>query len=223
MALTNILFFFFLQTAFAQSNQDAVRHLGALQNPGPEVTCPSLITPREAMTELNNPVKTFIGRRNLYGHDQNYTCIYKTSRAYVLYHNCMGSKKEYNALDFEVIPFEGNIIGFSMENNNLGVPSTLRRSDYNMNWSVSFEVTNPPGGNLNADQLNTFLSSNSRRGSCFIGSTFKAKDLTQRASCSSVPVADTSVWEEEATSFWREPGEEWYRAIKESRKRMTSF
>jgi hypothetical protein len=135
----------------------------------------------------------------------------------------MGSKKENNALDIEVISFEGNIIGFAVESNNLGVPSSLRRADYNMNWSVSLEVTNPPGGSLSADQLNTFLSSNTRRGSCFIGSTFKAKDLSQKASCSSVPVADTSKWEEEATSFWREPGEDWYRAIKESRKRMTSF
>ncbi len=222
-----ILFFIIFASfsAFAQTPEEAARRLEALQNPSPEVNCDKhLITPEEALAELNSSSKTFLGRKNLPGHDQNYTCVYKTSKAYVLYHNCMGSKREYNALDFEVIPFDGNIIGFSMENNNIGLPSTLKRSQYNMNWAVSFQLSNPPGGNLSIDQLHTYLSSNSLLGSCFVGGTYKAQDMKQEAQCSErIKNADTAQWVQKATAFWREPGDDWYRAISESRRRMTSF
>jgi hypothetical protein len=222
-------FFLFLvivsSYSFAQTTEQAARRLETLQNPDPKVDCNKhLMTPDEALIELNSSNKTFIGRRNLYGHDQNYTCIYKTSKAYVLYHNCMSNRREYAALDFEVIPFEGDIFGFSLENNNIGLPTTLKRSQYNMNWQVSIEVTEAPGPNLNGEQLNSFLASTSGMlGSCYIGGTFKARDMSLRAQCTRVRDADNAQWEEKATSFWREPSEDWYNAIKEARRRMSSF
>lgn len=226
------IFFGLLLTlvSFAQSNQDLARQLEVLNNPAPEVTCSTcdpvkhLTTTDEALAELNDPAKTFLGRKNLYGHDQNYTCVYKTARAYVLYHNCMGSRRENNALDFEVIPFDGNIVGFSMENNNIGLPSTLRRNQYNMNWQVSLEEREAPGPNLNVDQLNAFLAADPLSGSCYIGGTFKAQDLSLKAQCSDrIKNADTENWKKKATEFWLNPGDSWYNAIRESRRRMTSF
>ncbi len=212
-------------SAFTQTAEEAAQNLEVLLDAEPEVACDKhLMTPQEALIELNSPNKTFLGRKNLYGHDQNYTCIYKTSKAYVLYHNCMSSKRETNALDFEVIPFEGNIIGFSMENNKAGLPSTVKRSQYDMNWQVSIQATDPPGRNLSPEQLNSFLQKAPDLGSCFVGGTFKARDMSLKAQCSRrLQNADKAQWEENATTFWREPGDEWYSAIKESRRRMSSF
>jgi hypothetical protein len=220
-----LLVLFVTFAVLAQTPEEAARNLEVLIDPSPEVTCDKhLMTPDEALAELNSPDKTWIGRKNLYGHDQNYTCIYKTTKAYILYHNCMSNKRETNALDIEVIPFTGDIFGFAMENNQIGVPSTLKRSQYNMNWQVSIQVTDPPGRNLSVDQLNSFLSKDPLNGSCFVGGTFKARDMSLKAQCSDrIKNANTAEWEEKATSFWREPKEAWYQALKESRRRMTSF
>ncbi|MFL5783502.1 MAG: hypothetical protein ACJ76H_02760 [Bacteriovoracaceae bacterium] len=200
--------------------------LDQIQGASPEVKCDKhLMTPQEATVELNG-TKTFVGREHLPGNEQNYTCIYKTSRAWILYNNCMASKKENGATDIEVIPFEGGIVRFYIENNKTGLPSAVKRSDYDMTWTVTYVPTASASSGMNIAALKTFKSENiTPSGSCYIGSTFKARELSQSATCYKVSDGDSANWESSATSFWRDPGENWYRALKDMRTTIskTSF
>ena len=90
---------------YAQTAKDVVKQLNGLQgintlDPVCE-TCEAsqvpALTPQEAIKAINSGKLVYIGRELLAGHDQNRSCVYKSDTAYIIYHNCMGSKKESEA------------------------------------------------------------------------------------------------------------------------------
>jgi hypothetical protein len=74
-----------------------------------------------------------MGRQIFPGSGQNYTCVYKSETAYILYNNCMGNKKESSALDLEVISFNGDIASYFIQNADATVSvSDTARANYSM-------------------------------------------------------------------------------------------
>lgn len=140
--------------AFAQSAKDVVKQLQSLQSDVKlDAVCETceaqqlaLPTPQQVIKDINSGKLTYLGRDLFPGNDQNKTCVYKSDTAYILYNNCMASKKECLATDIEIIPFNGGIVRFYIENNkNVGPISTIKRDSYDMNWSISSEASLPPG------------------------------------------------------------------------------
>lgn len=179
-----------------------------------------LYTPLDAIKDINSGKLVYMGRTLMPGSGENLSCIYKSETAYIIYNNCMGSKKESSATDIEIISFEGGKSHFYIQNKeHLAPVSTLTRSDYNMVWTVEY-VESPPPGKLGLPELKKYLEKNEARlkGYCFIGATFKAQDMTQEAHCKGLDPAFMANWKEKTTAFWKEPGEEWYKAKKYLRK-----
>ena len=171
------------------------------------------ITPQEAIKDINSGKLTFMGREKFPGSFQNYTCVYKSDRAYIIYNNCMGNKKENPTMDLEVISFEGTITSFYNENKTTEVPVSERvRSQYDMSWRLGY-TPSPAVGKMTITEIIAFKEKyDYTTGGCFIGSTFKAQDMNSEVSCFNVE--DVSEWSTAAESFWKEPSDEWYETKK---------
>lgn len=183
-------------------------------------------TPQATVEKIFDGKLTFLGRAKFPGSFQNYTCVYKTETAYILYHNCLSSKAEAEATDIAVIDFNGGLTRFYVENSGPGAISELTRSRYNLTWTVDFRPSHRPG-QLSVEGLKSFMSRHSainiESGACYVGGTFKAQDLTQKTICSG-PMKDSSVgrsWGSAAEKFWREPGKRWYQALRLLRKAVS--
>lgn len=230
---------FFTSLSFAQ-DQDYTQILKQLQkiNSKPVAvdaecnTCDAdamakSVGPQNAVEQVFSGKLTFVGRDLFPGSDQNRTCVYKTDTAYVLYHNCMSSKKEAVATDIDIIDFNGGITHFYIENKESSPISEMKRSNYSSTWTVDFKQSAPPG-NLNMAGLKNYMDShsamNSKSGACFVGGSFKAQDMSVLTQCygpiKSSPVAQQ--WGEAADEFWREPGSKWYDALKLLRKTVVA-
>lgn len=226
-------------TSFAQTAGDVVKQLQSLQknlNLDPVCnTCeagaapsaarsPSVegIGPEAAVDAMKGPL-TFLGRDLFPGSDQNRTCVYKSATAYILYGNCMASKKEAAATDITVIDFKGGTTHFYIENGHDGAISGMTRSQYDSTWTIDYIPTREPG-TLNVNGLKDYMESysmiNNKGGACFIGGSFKAQDMSSRTQCYG-PIkgsAKASEWGNGAESFWRDPGQKWYDTLKSLRK-----
>lgn len=214
---------------FAQTAKDLVKQLNGLQGLSvAEPVCETCeasevpaLTPQEAIKAINSGKLVYIGRESLAGHDQNRSCIYKSDTAYIIYNNCMGSKKESQATEIEVLSFKGGMTRFYIENNKTPGPvSNTKRADYDMVWSVDHVQTAAPG-KLDLAGVKKFYAATAddyKKGSCFIGRTFGAQDMSSVASCRQMDDSVAAKWKSQAESFWRDPGEEWYAAKKYLRK-----
>lgn len=226
-------------SAFAQTAGDVVKQLQSLQknlNIDPVCnTCeagaspvaaraPSVggIGPAAALELMNGPL-TFLGRDLFPGSDQNRTCVYKSATAYILYGNCMASKKEAAATDITVIDFNGGMTHYYIENNHEGPISNDKRSDYDLSWTVDYIPSDVPG-TLNVSGLKNYIQTydmtNNNKGACFIGGSMKAKEMSTRSQCFGAikGTAAASEWSSSADEFWREPGQKWYDTLKSLRK-----
>lgn len=197
-------------------NLKVVKQLQSLDKISPEVACVSEenpYTPQEAIKDINSGKLTFMGREKFPGSAQNYTCVYKSDRAYILYHNCMANKKESPTMDMEIISFEGDITSFYVENAKTDIPVSERvRSQYDMSWRVSY-TPSPPAGKMTIPEIMAFREKHDESsGGCFIGSTFKAKEMDSKVQCFSDGISPD--WGTAAESFWKEPGEDWYKTKK---------
>lgn len=173
--------------------------------------------PADALKDINAGNLTFLGRDLFPGNDQNKTCVYKSEKAYILYNNCMANKKESPATDIEVISFEGGITSFYIQNKQAAPPvSSMTRSAYDMTWRLAFLPT-PPVGVMNINDLKKFKETyDATKGGCFIGSTFKAQDMSSRGQC--YGGVKSPEWVDAAEKMWKEPGEDWYKTKKSLRK-----
>jgi hypothetical protein len=214
---------------YAQTAKDVVKQLNGLQgintlDPVCETCAASQVpalTPQEAIKAINLGKLVYIGRELLAGHDQNRSCVYRSDTAYIIYHNCMGSKKESEATEIEVLSFKGGMTRFYIQNNKtVGPVSNTKRADYDMVWTVDHVQTAAPGKFDLAGIKNFYAGTidDYAKGSCFIGRTFGAQDMTSVANCRKMDTDVAAKWKSEAESFWKEPGEEWYAAKKYLRK-----
>ncbi len=228
----------FVSQAFAQGSfEEAFRQLSKINDKSlaPDAVCntceasgtSSAIGPQAVVEKIFDGNLTFLGRDLFPGSDQNRTCVFKSQTAYVLYHNCMASKKEAAATDIDIIDFNGGITHFYIENSHTNPISQMTRSGYDSTWTVDYIRTQPPG-NLNVASLKSFMEQhstmNNKSGACFIGGSFKAKDPSQRTQCFG-PIKDTPAakeWGESADTFWQEPGSRWYEALRHLRKSVTA-
>lgn len=214
---------------YAQSAKDVIKQLNGLQgisaaDPVCE-TCESsqvpALTPQEAIKAIHSGKLVYIGRELFAGHDQNRSCVYKSDTAYIIYHNCMGSKKESEATEIEVLSFKGGMTRFYIQNNKtVGPVSNTKRADYDMVWTVDHVQTAAPE-KFDLAGVKKFYAETMddyQKGSCFIGRTFGAQDMTSVANCRKMDPDVAAKWKSESERFWREPGEEWYATKKYLRK-----
>lgn len=173
--------------------------------------CEGCFTPKKALSYINAGPLKFMGRDLMPGHDQNRTCLFENEKAYVLYHNCSGNRKEAPAMEVDVIAKEGGKVSFYMEAYNDVKISKTPREQYNGTWTVSFSPTAVPG-KLDVGGVKNYLTreeEESTKGGCWVGEMGKASKMDTKAQCYG-PVSSTlSVWGPEAESFWRDPGAEW--------------
>lgn len=225
-------------TSFAQTAGDVVKQLQSLQKnlnldpvcntceevkPAPSNAPSGGVGPASALDLMSGPL-TFLGRDLFPGSDQNRTCVYKSATAYILYGNCMSSKKEAAATDITVIDFNGGMTHYYVENKETEPAISLRdRSQYDSTWTVDYIPSDAPG-TLNVNGLKSYMESysmiNNKKGACFIGGSFKAQDMSVRSQCFGAVkgTATASEWSENADSFWRQPGQKWHDTLKSLRK-----
>jgi hypothetical protein len=208
----------------AVTPKDVVKQAQKLDEAKPQVECASVVedstplyTPLDALKDIHSGKLVFLGRDLFPGSDQNRTCVYKSETAYILYNNCMGNKKESPATDIEVISFKGGIESFYILNKDSKIPvSTMDRANYDMSWKVSVTPT-PAVGNLSLAELKKFKEKyDPTSGGCFIGTTFKAQDMSSTAYC--FHGSNDPKWIEAGEKFWKEPGEEWKKTKQYLRK-----
>jgi hypothetical protein len=174
-----------------------------------------LYTPTEALRDINSGKLKFLGRALFPGNDQNKTCVYKSDRAYILYNNCLASKKESSATDIEVYAFEGRVFTFYIENKTSeSAPSTLTRADYDMSWKI-FSNQAPSMVEMNLKQLMDYKEALPFLG-CGMGKTFEAQNMNSQSYC--FRGFENVEGLQELVDFWREPGESWYLTLKYLRK-----
>lgn len=175
-------------------------------------------TPQEGLSAILDGPLEYMGRDLFPGNAQNRTCVYKSKSAYILYHNCMANKKEAPATEIQVISFNGGVVRYYIENNGTGPISDLTREQYNMTWTVDVKSSKPVGDKMSFQQIKNFMQGQVRvYDVCFIGSTFKAQDMSSEAGCLGKLKQEVE-WKKKAESFWKKPGEDWYLAKKELRR-----
>jgi hypothetical protein len=218
---------------WAQSAMDVIRQLDGLQGIKLDAVCETCeaakvaeaaaprgeaYTPQDALRDINSGKLTFMGRDLFPGSDQNRTCVYKSDKAYILYYNCMSSKKEAPATDIEIISFDGGVIRFYVENGQNPAPiSTLPRSAYDSSWTVSLNP-GPPPGSIGIAGLKAYKEkvNPSSSGGCSVGKAFGAQNMNTKGFC--YGGYKSPEWMPVAESFWKEPGEDWYAVKKYLRK-----
>ena len=182
---------------------------------------------QQALADINTEDLKFIGRDKMPGSDLNKACVYKNSKIYLIYNNCMANKKESNTSEIEVISKDGGIFRFYAENFDLPTPtSKLDRGQYNGSWDIRYIAGESPG-DMNMSAIKSYLESNSgTNGVCWVGSSGKAQDLTSKAVCYGPKLSDKlKDWGPKAESFWLNPPAEYYTTLVKLRKlvKETSF
>jgi hypothetical protein len=177
-------------------------------------------SPQNALADINSGELKFVGRELMPGSGQNRTCVYQNAKVYVLYNNCMASRKEAQATDIEVISKQGGSMKFYVEIFDAGKPmSKLSRDEYKKGtFSIVYTKT-PAPGNLNISKMSDYIKSNEINGdACFIGESFKAQDMNTKSSCMGEVENKVSDWAPSAESFWKNPPQEWYSTQSKLRK-----
>lgn len=216
-------FLFISISAFAQNTKEVVKQLESLQSVGDQTKAPcttcevsrlgsgqNIYTPEQALADINAGELQFLGRDLFPGSDSNRTCVFKSSRAYVLYNNCMGNKSEAPATDIEVISFEGGLGRFYVEHFGSGAISAIPRSSYKGTFTLNFIPTESVG-TMNISQLKAFKTKydTSTNDGCWIGSPSGAQDMQSKASCYGKSKQALSAWNPSAEAFWKNPGSNW--------------
>ncbi len=191
-------------------------------DPSPVVKCEDCADdpscPQNLMRDVLNGPLTFMGRDLLPGSDQNRSCVFRGPTAYVIYTNCMGSKREAAATDIKVIPFTGGMISFYIENSSqVNTPiSTMTRAQYDSTWRVSIQPT-PVTGQLNMDGIKDYLRTASTRmgGGCYVGNSMGAQDMSHRGNC--YGGYQNQAWMSQAVDFWQNPGAQWPQTLQRLR------
>jgi hypothetical protein len=173
-----------------------------------------LYTPSEAINDINSGKLTFVGRALFPGNDQNYSCVYKSQTAFIIYNNCLSSKKESAATDLEVLSFNGDLIGFTILNKSSTPAASSRvRADYDSTWRISVTPSQPVSANLTMEQLKKLIGNlHEVQEGCLIGRTFEAQKLDSQVFCQGNK--NYPAWKSEAEKFWKDPKEDWYKTLK---------
>lgn len=188
-----------------------------------KITSGQLYGPDQALKDINSGKLEFMGRVHIISRGgQNYSCIYKNAKAYVVYNNCMGSKKEANVADLEVITKGGDYFKFYLEiYDSPKKPSMMRREDYRAGtWDMVWAKGRAPG-EMNIKQFKEYMEvrSDEQAGNvCFIGGSNKVNSSSVKADCIGNMTSQKSQWAASSENFWKNPSEEWYQTQKNLRK-----
>lgn len=173
--------------------------------------CPTCYSPQKAIADINSGALKFVGRELMPGSGQNYTCIYKNEKVFVLYNNCMASKVEAPATDIQVISPNGDLIRYYVENFTNTTPiSETPREKYSGTWTVEYTKLAPLKLNSSIAQIKKFIGeSDNASGGCWIGEMGKAQDSNTIAECHGTMNEALPNWKSNAESFWKTPGNDW--------------
>lgn len=207
-----LLLSFFTSILFAQANPD-IETLN-------QVSDAEIYGPEQALADINSGTLVYMGRAIFPGSDQNSTCAFKNAKAYVLYNNCMSSRREPPAMDIEVITYTGNAFKFYVENSSSSTKpiSTMTRDEYDGTWSINLLFSTLPEG-LTFQELKALKGRiSSANGGCFVGKSNAATDRETKGICFGAHASKLPLWKPVSEKFWQEPTPEFYSTYKKMRK-----
>lgn len=222
-----LILIFFSTILWAQTNSDVLNQLDKINeiSDKPKAPCPtcdktsSVYGPADALKDINSGNLKFLGRDIFPGSDQNRTCAFKNDRAYVLYINCLGNRKEPVAMDIEVIPLTGGVFKFYVENSRKPQPiSSTNRSDYDGTWTMNYTPSMAPGNLTFASLRNYRGSVTAAKGGCYTGKANQAQSFDTKGACYGAASASLESWRSATEDFWKNPPEEFYSTHKKLRK-----
>lgn len=176
-------------------------------------------SPEAALAELNSGELKFVGRDLMPGSGQNRTCIYKNDKVYVLYGNCMSSKKE-SVMDMRIISANGESIHFYMEDFKGRPTSAMKREEYAGTWRVSYNKVDRPE-QMNMSQIKNYVEKiDSSTTGCWVGG--ESSNNSTKADCFGELKNNLADWAPSAESFWHKPTNSWYATQLKMRKVIQS-
>lgn len=173
--------------------------------------CQNCYSPQMAMEDINSGNLKMLGRAIMPGSGQNYSCFFENERAYVVYDNCMGNRKEAPALDFKVISKKGGRVTFYLESFGADAKnSKLERSKYTGTWTIGYSPSAPPGV-LDINSVKPYISSfeDSHAGGCYVGASFEAASKDPKTGCYGTAGDFAAEWLPKAQDFWKDQGPTW--------------
>ncbi len=181
----------------------------------------ALMSPQKALEEITSEPLKYIGRDLLPINDQNRSCLFENSKVVVIYNNCRSDKKEVRAQDINIISKNGGMIRFYNEIfGSNKAHSSIPRAEYDGTWTIEWTPT-PKIEKATMKNIIDLLKENKNQTlseSCYIGSSFKAKERTAQAYCPSSKKYNYDEFKKSSEVFWSEPPQLWYDFQKNIRK-----
>lgn len=165
----------------------------------------------------------FLGKKLMQGSISVKSCIFENDRVVVVYGNCT-SRKEAPATSIKILSKSGGMISTYIENSDAmekrGPISTHPRSNYDRSWKVSF-IASPEI--LSSDLYEIESAMNAKTDICYTNADLQPLPGSPefgnpRSACTGSLRNEIENWSSLGLEFWREPGQDWYRFLREMRQ-----
>lgn len=179
--------------------------------------------PTDLILEAEPSSLRLIGKKLMTGSISVKSCIFENDTVVVIYGNCT-ARKEAPATSIKVLAKSGGTLSFYIENSDAmekrGPISTHPRTNYDRSWSVSFK-SSPAIEASDLDLIDRISSGN--YDICYTSADLQPLPGTPefgkaRTSCLGSLSMEIENWNSLGLEFWREPGQDWYRFLREMRK-----
>lgn len=180
-----------------------------------------IVAPTDLVLDAAPQSLRFIGKKLMKGSISIKSCIFENDKVIVIYGNC--TKKEAPATNIRILSRTGGMVALSIENSDAterkGSISTLRRSNYDGSWSVSFKAS-PAIQSTNLEGLDAIASG--YHDLCYTSADLNPLPgtpghLEPKTGCTGSLKSEINTWNETGLSFWEEPGQDWYSFLREMR------
>lgn len=185
-----------------------------------------VVTPAAALQLISTGQLRYLGRGLLPGSDTVGSCVFFDGTNYVIVHACRRDGREAPATNIEIITPQGQKISYYIENSeatdrNVGMPSQVRRENYDRSFRISYQKMDPPPTPYSLESMRAYLQRGQSDYSnvCYTG----GMTLNQRDSlsvCNRGVVSEFNSWQPAADAFYNEPGDAWYSFLRTMRQKV---
>lgn len=182
------------------------------------------INPQQALAMVSSGQLTYKGRAILPGSDTVGSCVYANDQVYVIVHACRRDGREAPALNIDIITRDGQKTNFYIENSEqtdrtVGMPSQVRRQNYDRAWRISYQKLDPLPANYSVESMRSFLQSGVSRiqDNCYVGGMMDGDGV---ATCNGSLSGEQRNWSQGANEMYREPGDAFYSFVRSMRQKV---
>lgn len=184
------------------------------------------IGPVQALAMVNSGQLKYNGRGMLPGSDTVGSCVYSNAQVYVIVHACRRDGREAPALNIDIITRDGQKTNFYIENSEqtdrtVGMPSQVRRQNYDRAWRVSYQQLGPVPETFSFDSMRPYLQNGVGRiqHNCYVGGMMNQDGV---ATCNGDLMNEQRNWGPGANEFYNEPGDAFYSFLRSMRQKVQS-